>query len=332
MKIDRQAQHADVDADQHAADHLGQRAASHNHAGHSHTAGHIHANDEKRVGWAAVLTAAYMLVQVAGGLYAGSLALLADAGHMLADAASLALAWVAFRMARRPSDWQRTYGFHRFQVIAAYTNGISLIFIAAAVLWEAVQRLRDPVNVLAGPMLLVAGIGLLVNIVAYLALHGADRDNLNIRGAMLHVAGDMAGSAAAIAAALIILWTGWTPVDPLLSVLVALLILCSAYGVVAESGRILIEAAPRGLDVRALARDLEAHVPGLENVHHVHAWSLTEARPMVTLHAKIGEEAEAYRIVAAVKERLKLRFGVVHATVEIECEHCADQAPSARSP
>jgi cobalt-zinc-cadmium efflux system protein len=250
---------------------------------------------------------------------------------MLADAASLGLAWVAFRIARRPSDWQRTYGFHRFQVIAAYTNGISLIFIAAAVLWEAAQRLREPVTVLAGPMLLIAGIGLLVNIVAFLALHGADRDNLNIRGAMLHVAGDMAGSASAIAAALIILWTGWSPADPLLSVLVAFLILCSAWGVVTESGRILIEAAPRGLDVRTLARDLEANVPGLENVHHVHAWSLTEARPMVTLHAKIGEETEAYRIVAAVKERLKLRFGVVHATVEIECEHCADQAPGASS-
>jgi cobalt-zinc-cadmium efflux system protein len=147
---------------------------------------------------------------------------------------------------------------------------------------------------------------------------------------MLHVLGDMAGSAAAILAALVIIWTGWTPVDVLLSVLVALLILRSAWGVVAESGRILIEAAPKGLDVRALARDLEANVPGVKDVHHVHAWSLTEARPMVTLHAKIGDEREAYRIVAAVKQRLRLRFGVVHATVEIECEVCADQTPAAK--
>src|SRR5262245_16556812 len=301
----------------------------HRHAGHSH-AGHSHASNEQRVAWAAALTGAYMLAEAAGGLYAGSLTLLADAGHMLTDAASLTLAWAAFRIARRPSDWQRTYGFHRFQVIAAYTNGITLIFIAAAVLWEALHRLREPVTVLAGPMLAIAAIGLIVNIASYLMLHGADRDNLNIRGAMLHVLGDIAGSAAAIIAALVILWTGWTPIDLILSVLVALLILHSAYGVVAESGRILIEAAPRGLDVRALAADLEANVAGVEDVHHVHAWSLTEARPMVTLHAKIADETEAYRIVSEVKQRLQARFGVVHATVEIECEQCADQAPAAK--
>jgi cobalt-zinc-cadmium efflux system protein len=305
------------------------RHDGHAQRGHAHQ-GHAHAENERRVGWAAALTAAYMLAEAVGGIMAGSLALLADAGHMLADAASLALAWAAFRIARRPSDWQRTYGFHRFQVIAAYTNGITLIFIAAAVLWEAFHRFREPVPVLGGPMLAIASVGLIVNVAAYLALHGADRDNLNIRGAMLHVLGDMAGSAAAILAALVILWTGWTPVDVLLSVLVALMILRSAWGVVAESGRILIEAAPKGLDVRALARDLEANVPGVEDVHHVHAWSLTEARPMVTLHAKIGDEREAYRIVSAVKQRLKLKFGVVHATVEIECEECADHTSAAK--
>jgi cobalt-zinc-cadmium efflux system protein len=305
------------------------RHDGHAQRGHAHQ-GHAHAENERRVGWAAALTAAYMLAEAVGGIMAGSLALLADAGHMLADAASLALAWAAFRIARRPSDWQRTYGFHRFQVIAAYTNGITLIFIAAAVLWEAFHRFREPVPVLGGPMLAIASVGLIVNVAAYLALHGADRDNLNIRGAMLHVLGDMAGSAAAILAALVILWTGWTPVDVLLSVLVALMILRSAWGVVAESGRILIEAAPKGLDVRALARDLEANVPGVEDVHHVHAWSLTEARPMVTLHAKIGDDKEAYRIVSAVKQRLKLKFGVVHATVEIECEECADHTPAAK--
>ena len=317
--------------EQHTRDgghsHFG--GAGHHHAGDDH-GGRFEAGDEKRLAWAAALTGGYMLAEVAGGLYAGSLTLLADAGHMLADTASLILAWAAFRIARRPSDWQRTYGFHRFQVIAAYTNGITLIFIAAAVLWEALHRAREPVAVLAGPMLVIAALGLVVNIAAYLALHGADRDNLNIRGAMMHVLGDMAGSAAAIIAALVILWTGWTPIDLVLSVLVGLLILRSAYGVVAESGRILIEAAPRGLDVRALAADLEANVPGVQDVHHVHAWSLTEARPMVTLHAKIGNEDQAYRIVSEVKQRLKLRFGVVHATVEIECEHCADHAPATK--
>jgi cobalt-zinc-cadmium efflux system protein len=285
---------------------------------------------EQRIGWAALLTAGYMVAEVVGGALAGSLALLADAGHMLTDAASLALAWAAFRIARRPSDWQRTYGFHRFQVIAAYTNGCALFYIAAAILWEAIERVREPVGVLGGPMLVVAALGLAVNVAAYLALHGADRSNLNVRGALLHVVGDMAGSVAAILAALVILWTGWTPIDPLLSMFVCLLILRSAYRLVAESGRILIEAAPRDLDVRALAADLEANIAGVEDVHHVHAWSLTEARPMVTLHARIGDERQADHLVSAIKQHLKQRYGVLHATVEIECEHCADHGPAVK--
>ncbi len=226
----------------------------HQHGHHQHGT-HAQVDNEKRVGWAAVLTAAYMLAEAAGGLLAGSLALLADAGHMLTDAASLALAWAAFRIARRPSDWQRTYGFHRFQVIAAYTNGITLFFIAAAVLWEAFHRWREPVTVLGGPMLAIASLGLLVNAAAYLALHGADRNNLNIRGAMIHVLGDMAGSAAAIVAALVILWTGWMPIDVLLSALVAVLILRSAYGVVAEFGSDFDRSGAEGLGcARACAR------------------------------------------------------------------------------
>ena len=149
---------------------------------------------------------------------------------MLTDAASLTLAWLAFRIARRPADWRRTYGFHRFQVLAAYSNGLALFFIAAAICYEAVHRLREPVEVLAGPMLAVAVAGLATNIAAFFVLHGAERDNLNIKGAMLHVMGDLFGSAAAILAALIILATGWTPIDPLLSALVAVLILLQCLG------------------------------------------------------------------------------------------------------
>jgi cobalt-zinc-cadmium efflux system protein len=296
-------------------------------AGHHHH--HGHGGNQRRVGWAALLTGGFMLVEAVGGALAGSLALLADAGHMLADAAALALAWLAFRIARRPSDWQRTYGFHRFQVLAAYSNGLTLFFIALAIGYEAVHRLRAPSEVLAGPMLAVAVTGLLVNLAAFAMLHGADRDNLNIRGAMLHVLGDLLGSVATIVAALVILWTGWTPIDPLLSVLVAVLILRSAWYLVAESGHILLEGAPKGLDVRALKADLVAAIPGVEDVHHVHAWSLTEDRPMVTLHARIAEPAGATdtaRIAAAIKSHLHARYGITHATVEIECETCADAA------
>jgi cobalt-zinc-cadmium efflux system protein len=265
-----------------------------------------------------------MLAEAVGGVLSGSLALLADAGHMLTDAAALALAWLAFRIARRPSDWKRTYGFHRFQVLAAYSNGLTLFFIALAIGYEAIQRLRAPGEVLAGPMLVIAGIGLMINVAAFLILRSADRESLNVKGAMLHVLGDLLGSVAAIAAAVVILMTGWMPIDPLLSVLVALLILRSAWFLIAESGHILLEGAPRGLDVRALKDDLVAAIPGVEDVHHVHAWSLTEAKRMATLHVKAADRGDAARISAAVKARLRERYGIEHATVEVECETCGD--------
>lgn len=289
---------------------------------HDHTGGHAHAHahgtNESRLRLAAVLTAAFMVAEAIGGLVAGSLALVADAGHMLADTASLWLAWFAVRLARRPADLERTFGFHRLQVLAAFTNGLALFFIAIVIVWEAVRRFSEPVEVLAGPMLVIASIGLLVNVVAFLVLHGAERDNLNVKGAMLHVVGDLLGSAGAIIAALIILWTGWEPIDPLLSVLVTLLILRSAWFLVRESSHILLEATPRGFDIAAMKQDLTASVPGLARVHHVHAWSLTQERPMVTLHACVSDVARAQEISQAIKARLKSRFGVDHATVEVE--------------
>ena len=278
------------------------------------------------MGLAAVLTGGFMVAEAAGGALSGSLALLADAGHMLTDAASLALAWAAFRIARRPSDWRRTYGFHRFQVLAAFTNGITLFFIAIAIAYEAVHRLRTPADVLAGPMLAIAVVGLLVNIAAFFVLHGAERDNLNIKGALMHVLGDLLGSVAAIVAALVILGTGWTPIDPLLRCW-WLWSFSAAHGSWWwRSGHILLEGAPRNLDVEAMRRDLIA-IPGVADIHHVHAWSLTQERPMVTLHARIAStETDTPRIVAAIKTRLRAHFGVDHATVEVEHEHCADDA------
>lgn len=292
----------------------------HRHAGHHHT----HTRNERRIGIAALLTGGFMIAEAIGGLLSGSLALLADAGHMLTDAASLALAWAAIHIARRPSDWQRTYGFHRFQVLAAFTNGLTLVFIAIAIVIEAGRRLMAPAPVLGGPMLAIAVIGLAVNVAAFIALHGAERDNLNVRGALLHVLGDLLGSAATIVAALVILWTGWTPIDPLLSVAVALLIVRSAWFVLRESGHILLEAAPRSLDVEAMRDDLVAAVGGVEDVHHVHVWSLTQDRPMVTLHVRIAEPIRAFEIAHAIKARLRARHGIDHATIEVEHEDCAD--------
>jgi cobalt-zinc-cadmium efflux system protein len=286
---------------------------------------HGHAN-ERRVGWAALLTGGFVGVEVIGGLVAGSLALLADAGHMLTDFASLALAWGAFRFSRRPADWKRTYGFDRFQVLAAFVNGITLFFIAGWIIYEALVRFFVPVEVLGGTMLLVAAAGLAVNIAAFLILHGADRQNLNVRGAAVHVLGDLLGSVAAILAALIILWTGWMAADPLLSLVVALLILRSAWLVVKESSHILLEAAPMSLDRREMATDLSQAIPAVEDVHHLHVWSLTHEKPMVTLHARVADDISPERIVGEIKDRLRERFGVAHATVEIEHNGCADHA------
>ena len=294
--------------------------------GHNHGGAHVHSGvNERRIGWAAVLTGVFMLAEVAGGLISGSLALLADAGHMLTDFAALGMAWAAFRVARRPADWKRTYGFDRFSVLVAFVNGLSLFVIAGFIVAEAVQRLATPVEVLGGPMLAVAAAGLIVNIAAFVILHGADRSNLNVRGAALHVLGDLLGSVAAIAAALIILTTGWMAADPILSVLVALLILRSAWFVVKESGHILLEGAPAELDSRAIAEDLTAHVPEVVDIHHIHVWSITQERPMMTLHARVSDAARPEAVSAAIKARLAERFRVEHATVEIEHDDCADE-------
>jgi cobalt-zinc-cadmium efflux system protein len=294
------------------------------HGAHDHSHGHAHSHDASatRVSLAALLIGGFMFVELAGGLLAGSLALLADAGHMLSDFASLTLAFVGFRIARRPADARRTFGFRRFSVLAAFVNGLALFAVAAWITIEAILRLNRPHDVLAGPMLWIAGVGLAVNVAAFLVLHGADRDNLNVRGALLHVIGDLLGSVAAIAAALIIMTTGWTAADPILSVLVALIILRSAWTLVSESGHILLEGAPRRIDIEAVKADLAAHVDGVLDIHHAHAWSLDETQSLMTLHAHIRETADGPAIVARIKQRLRDIHAIDHATVEIEHENC----------
>ena len=276
------------------------------------------------MGLAAVLTGIFMFAEVGGGIAAGSLALIADAGHMLTDFASLSLAWFGFRLSRRPADWRRTYGFDRFQILVAFANGLALFAIAAWIVYEAIERLMTTQVVSGGIMVVVAALGLLVNIAAFLLLRGADRDNLNIRGAAIHVLGDLLGSVAALVAGGVILFTGWTPIDPLLSLVVALIIVRSGWQVVADSGHILLEGAPGELDTRLIGPDLIANIKGIKEVHHVHVWSITQSRRMVTLHACIGETDNSDAIVKSIKARLKERFGLDHATVEIERGACAD--------
>jgi cobalt-zinc-cadmium efflux system protein len=292
---------------------------------HSHVSEEVHANNERRMGLAALLTGGFMFAEVAGGIVAGSLALLADAGHMLTDFASLSLAWFGFRLSRRPADWKRTYGFDRFQVLIAFTNGLALFVIAGWIVYEAAERLMTTPHVSGGIMVVVAMLGLLVNIAAFRLLQGADRENLNVRGAAIHVLGDLLGSVAALVAGGVILFTGWTPIDPLLSLLVAAIIVRSGWHVVAASAHILLEGAPRELDTRDIGPDLVANVEGVEGIHHVHVWSITQSRRMVTLHALIGDTQDSDKVVKGIKARLKDRFGLDHATVEIERCECADE-------
>jgi cobalt-zinc-cadmium efflux system protein len=310
-----------MSAGNHRALH-GEGAHHHAHSGASQAKG----GTRRRLLVAAILTSGMMIAEAAGGLIAGSLALLADAGHMLTDFASLTLAWFGFRLARRSADWRRTYGFDRFQVLIAFVNGLALFVIAAWILYEAYERLLSPQPVAGGIMVIVAILGLLVNIAAFALLRGADRDNLNVRGAAIHVLGDLLGSVAALVAGAVILFTGWTPIDPLLSVLVAAIIVRSGWKVVQESGHILLEGAPSELDTRHIGPDLIANVAGVIDVHHVHVWSITQERRMVTLHACVEDGRDGDQMVKAIKQRLHARFGLDHATVEIEHGTCADAA------
>jgi cobalt-zinc-cadmium efflux system protein len=307
--------------------------ASHQHA-HAHDHGHAQAtpDNERRVLWAMLLIGGFTLAEVAGGILSGSLALLADAGHMLTDTASLALAWAAFRVARRPHDAMRTYGYHRFQVLAAFVNGVTLMAIVGWIGIEAIRRLFSPVEVLGGMMLAVAALGLVVNLVAFAILHGAERQNLNVRGAALHVLGDLLGSLAAIVAALVILWTGWTPIDPLLSLLVAALILRSAWFLVRKSCHVLLEGTPEWLDVAELKVALSHAVPEILDVHHVHAWMLTGERPLMTLHVTVCEGSDHHAVLIAITRFLRSDYGIDHATVQIEPAGCADDILEPRAP
>jgi cobalt-zinc-cadmium efflux system protein len=307
------------------SDHSGHYHAQAAGSPHRHERGvSVVADNERRVFWVMVLTAGFMVVEVVGGWLSGSLALIADAGHMLSDTAALGLAWLAFRLGRRPADAQRSYGYYRFEILAAFVNGLALFVVAAWVCFEAWQRVRVPVPVLATPMLAVAVAGFAVNLAGFVILRGASHDNVTLRSALIHVVGDLAGSAATIAAAIVILVGGWTPIDPILSVFVAVLVVRAAWDIVRRSGHVLMEGSPEGFSSRALRNDLVEHVQGIRGVHHVHAWMITAERPMVTLHLELEPSADAARVMAAVKLRLKHEFGFDHSTIQIDPAGCPD--------
>lgn len=271
--------------------------------------------------WALLFTGGCMLIEFAGGLIAGSLALLADAAHMLTDTASLGLSYAAMRVALRPATHKLSYGHHRWQVLAAFVNGMALIVLAAWILVAAFMRLFSHEPVAGGVVAGIAVLGLLANLGAFAVLSRGE-SNLNVRGALAHVIGDMMGSGAALIAGLVILATHWMPIDPLLSAVVAVLMVRSGWRIALESAHILLEGTPVGLDPTQVEKALRAVIPQLDEIHHMHSWSLTDERPIVTLHAKIKQGSNSDQCIKDITLVLERSFNVSHATIQIEYDYC----------
>ena len=281
--------------------------------------GHDHGRVESRraLGAALALTASYTVVEVVGGVLAGSLALLADAVHMLSDNIALGVALVAAWLATKPSTPERSFGFKRAEVLAALANGVMLVALAIWIFVEAVVRLRDPGDVLGGWMLAIALVGLAVNVGAGLILSRARRHSLNVEAAFRHVFADLLGSFGVAVAAVLILTTGWVEADPLVSILIGILILASAWSVLRDSTEILLESTPRGIDAAALGRRL-ASAPGVVEVHDLHVWTITSGFPALSAHVLVrpGEDCHGRR--RELERLLQVEFGIDHTTLQVD--------------
>ena len=263
-----------------------------------------------------------MVAEAVGGYLANSLTLLADAGHVLLDASALGLSWYALRLSRREQDHRLSYGYHRFQVLAAFINSLTLFALAAWILFEAFSRLNAPEPMLPIPALAVASVGFIVNVVVYRMLHGSD--NLNVRSAALHVLGDLLGSVAAMTAAASVLLFGWLYADPILAILIVVILVRGAWRLLRESSHILLEGVPSNIDLDEIRATLTANVAGLQEVHHVHAWALTDEKPLLTLHATVNETTDQQVATSRIKAVLIDKFGIDHSTIQVERGDCPD--------
>jgi cobalt-zinc-cadmium efflux system protein len=263
------------------------------------------------------ITAAYTVVEVVGGFLTDSLAVLADAVHMLSDNVALALALVAVWLARRPATPERTYGFKRAEVLAALANGVTLVALSVWIFYEAVQRFRDPPDVLAGWMLVIALVGIVVNVAAGTILHRARRESINVEAAFRHVFADLLGSLGVAAAAVLILATGWLEADAVVSVLIGVLVLASSWTILRDATSILLEAAPRGLDTRAVGARLAA-VPGVVEVHDLHVWTITSGFPALSAHVLVGRDEDCHARRRELEHLLAHDFGIEHTTLQVD--------------
>ena len=297
----------------------------------AHHHGHHHdrrSRNRRRLALTLVLTLAYMVAEVVGGLLSGSLALLADAGHMLSDAAALGLALFAMWIAQRPPSARATYGYHRTEILAALANGAALLAVAGYVLYEAYARILNPPEVRGGLMLAVAIGGLAVNLSALLILRGDHGDSLNVRGAWLHVMSDALGSVGAIISGALIVGFGWTWADAVASLVIALLVVHSAWALLKETVAVLMESAPGHVDVDDVRNAIRT-ARDVRGVHDLHVWTLTSDKVCMSAHVVMGRGASAQRTLHAVTELVRVRFGIHHCTIQIEDEafaehHCDD--------
>lgn len=288
----------------------------HEHHNHSHT----HGMAKQTLRLAFFLTLIILAVELTGGLLANSLALLSDAGHVVTDIFALGLAWFAAVQAERPANASKTFGYHRVGILAALANAVTLILIAIAIIWEAVQRFQHPEPIQPLVMFIAAGIGIIVNLYIGFGLH-KEESNLNVRAAMLHVFGDVGASVGVIVAGLIILLTGWTIADPLLSVGIALLIAVGAWRILRETTDILLEATPKGISMTNLVEDIE-HIKGVQSVHDLHVWSITSDRYALSCHTLIDNlpPSDSAAILQAMTNLLNEKYHIGHSTIQFESE------------
>jgi cobalt-zinc-cadmium efflux system protein len=293
---------------------------------HNHTHEHNHRPGSRHLIIVLSITAAYMLAEFLGGILTNSLALLADAGHMLSDVGSMTLAVIAMRFASKPRTASMTYGYFRAEILAAMANGITLVVVAIVIVYQAVMRLQAPPEVRSGPMLAIATVGLLVNLAGAWILFGKKDENLNVRGAFLHVLADALGSVGAIAAGVAMLVAGWYLADPIMSLFVALLILLSSGRLLKESVKILMEGAPSHVDMQELEATIRS-VPGINDVHDLHVWTVTSGFDAVSVHIGVTNcdtMADGQQLLTRLRDLIKERHGIDHTTIQLECPpHCS---------
>jgi cobalt-zinc-cadmium efflux system protein len=272
---------------------------------------------------ALVLTATLLVVEVIGGILSNSIALLADAGHMLTDVAALGLALFVAWFSRQPSSPQKTFGYLRWEILAAFVNGATLLLVSVWILWEAITRLNAPEPISGGLMLTVAVAGLVVNIIAARVLVRSSTDNLNARGAYLHVLGDLLASVGTVVAAIAIRYTGWLLADPIASILTTVLIMRGAWQLVRESVDILLESTPAHIPMPAVRSQLEA-IPGIESVHDLHVWAVTPAVVAMSAHCIVREPEQHQHVLGHIHDAMRL-FGIEHVTIQLERDEMLDR-------